>query len=203
MVRRLQLAAAFAAATLPCNAAATPCDLSGEWRATINDRDTYKFVQTGTGTGLEPVTVTDQPAAALQQQRSGHWKKCWGTIDSSGLVALVTDTNHKLSCHVDANCSALAWDHGPAWCRVGSADCKTPPAPSPHAPPPTPPIDGSIKHVHVIAMNHLDIGFSCKGCGGSASDRAKLETMPAPYTWQLLNFYSAPTPRRDLVPAGS
>ena len=38
-------------------------------------------------------------------------------------------------------------------------------------------------------MNHLDIGFSCKGCGGSSSPREKLETMPAPYTWELLNFY--------------
>ena len=157
---------------------AASCDLSGEWRAVKNDPQfVYKFEQDGTG-GL---AVQLEPASQLAQ--TGHWQHCSGNISATGAVVLQTDTGNTLTCNVDSNCSALPWSYGPAWCRVGSAACAHPPNPSP------PPDAERVKHVHVIAMNHLDIGFSCKECGSSTSGRDSLNTMPAPYTWQLLNFY--------------
>jgi hypothetical protein len=164
---------------------ASSCDLSGAWRAVAGDpHSVYKFQQQPGGSFTVDDASTPTPREHAQ---TGHWQHCVGNISAAGAVALRTDTGHTLSCQVDSNCSALPWSHGPAWCRIGSADCsRPPPAPSP---PPPPPDAGTIKHVHVVAMNHLDIGFSCKGCGGSSSSRAKIDTMPAPYTWQLLNFY--------------
>eukprot|EP01043_Picozoa_sp_COSAG02_P039291 COSAG02_NODE_3092_length_7386_cov_2.686428_3_plen_327_part_00 len=158
---------------------AASCDLSGVWRAVENDpHSVYKFEQHGTSLVVQLV-----PRESQAQTASEHWQHCSGNISASGAVVLQTDTGNTLTCSVASNCSALPWSHGPAWCRVGSGACPHPPNPSP------PPDAERIKHVHVIAMNHLDIGFSCKGCGSSASDRDSLNTMPAPYTWQLLNFY--------------
>ena len=157
-------------------AAAAGCDLSGDWRAEQNDNGLYSFEQGAAGN----VSVAYRPAGPAQ-----HWQTCSGSITAGGLVTLETDTGHTLIATV-ANCSALPWNSGPAWCRIGSADCAHAPPPSPHPHPPNPP-DLAIKHVHVVAMNHLDVGFSCKGCGGSNSK--DILSMAAPYTWQLLDYY--------------
>lgn len=52
-----------------------------------------------------------------------------------------------------------------------------------------PPENLRIERVHVIAMNHLDVGFSCPGCGGAGTPRDEIDAVPAPYTWRLLNLY--------------
>ena len=111
-----------------------------------------------------------------------------------------------------ADCDRLPWSYGPAWCRVNSSDCAPGPHPQPH-PQPAPAPDDTIRTVHVVAMvrwrcflslvglgvsltmdsspfqNHLDVGFSCKGCGGSSSPRDKIDGMSAPFTSTLLSFY--------------
>jgi hypothetical protein len=159
--------------------AAGSCNLSGEWRATKDDRDTYLFQQTGNN-----VTVIDLPAAGAAATQ--HWQKCAGSITGGGLVTLKTDTGHTLVATVAANCSGLPWATGPAWCRLGSADCAVP-APGPPHPSPALPVNPSITKVHVVAMNHLDVGFSCRGCGGSNSKT--IASLPAPFTWALLDYY--------------
>ena len=193
----LRLAALLAALLAPVSAAIpataappTPraCDLSGQWHEQTVGTGTYAFTQTG-----HNFSVAFVPAAARPQQaQSGHWQKCSGTISDSGWVTLKTDTGHTLRGQV-LNCSRIPWDHNPdgsEWCRVGAQQCPAPPPPPPRPPPPPPPpADTSIKRVHVVAMNHLDIGFSCEGCGGSATPRDKLDSSPAPYTWKLLDFY--------------
>ena len=175
---------AVAVALSAASSSAPHCDLTGSWRAVTGDKSSvYAFTQRGAN-----VSVADRPSAGPAQ----HWQKCSGSITAAGLVTLRTDTGHTLVATVDANCSALPWESGPAWCRIGSADCAhAPPPPPPWPPKPPPPkkVDLSIKHVHVVAMNHLDVGFSCKGCGGSANSRKTIASMDAPFTWQLLDYY--------------
>eukprot|EP01050_Picozoa_sp_SAG11_P004238 SAG11_NODE_265_length_11509_cov_26.341455_3_plen_261_part_00 len=187
-------------------ASSEACDLSGMWHAQRGDSSVYSFVQSGLN-----FTVTCSGATQSGSDSDvRHWKQCTGSVDrATGRVTLKTDTGNTLHSTPVGNCSRLPWDNDSEWCRVGApcpgADPRPPPPPGP--PPPAP--DKSIKHVHVVAMNHLDIGFSCKGCGGSASKRNALDTMPAPYTWKLLDFYlneaipAAISTSRALAAAGS
>eukprot|EP01052_Picozoa_sp_SAG31_P031212 SAG31_NODE_3284_length_4464_cov_5.447194_2_plen_464_part_00 len=145
--------------------AAASCNLSGEWRAVRDDTSTYIFRQDAYGN----LTAVDQPATAQ------HWHECVGRITPTGAVTLSTDTGHMLHGNVNSNCSLIPWTYGPPWCRSNSADCgHSHPSPSPS------PDEHRITHVHVVAMNHLDVGFSCAGCDPEHRD---------PYTWALLNVY--------------
>ena len=165
------LASPMAAVKLAA-AAAGMCDLSGKWRAVSGDHGRYACAQTG-----QNLVFTYSSGGAAQ-----HWQNTTGTITSANAVTLTTDTHNTLVGAADKNCSYLSGaKFRTPWCRVGSKDCGR--APPPRPPPPAPSVDPSIKHVHVVAMNHLDIGFSCPGCGGSSNNRTKLASGPAPYTW--------------------
>ena len=116
----------------------SPCDLTipGFWTGISQNHplgDTYQMAW----------TVPASPGAwTVHMVDGGGWNVGVGQLSADNTTSTVSfDSGVKLNGNVSKDCSAIYWDNDSSWVVK---------------PPPPPP----ITDVHIIAMNHLDVGYN-------------------------------------------
>jgi len=134
--RHKKLNPAMAAPPTPNNCADLPGDWTGGYGATcgtspLNDLYSFAWASPPKAGSWVPTMVS-----------GGGWGTGLGQLSpDNSTTTLSLDSGVKLNGNVTGNCSCIAWDNGSWWGKKG---------------PPPPP----ITDVHIIAMNHLDVGYN-------------------------------------------
>eukprot|EP00756_Hemistasia_phaeocysticola_P027509 Hpha_TRINITY_DN16121_c1_g8::TRINITY_DN16121_c1_g8_i1::g.4195::m.4195 len=106
------------------------CNLTGTWTGLVKDSWVDEYL----------MTSTDLHNFTVMAVTKGSWSSGAGTINADGSVVMELDksSTQGITLHGKiTNCTSIAWDNGSRWKR-----------------------QNQIKKVHVVFMNHLDIGYA-------------------------------------------